>query len=75
MIPWKPAGEPDEAAAALADGLRAGGLAAENVCGADGPAGAAAWLRERLRPGDALLLKASRGVRIERVLEELQKET
>ena len=75
VVPWKSVPEkPDAAAAALAAGLRAGNFPAENACAAAGPAEAAAWLRERLRPGDALLLKASRGVRIERVLEELGKE-
>ena len=74
-VPWKPAGVPDEAAQALANGLRAGGWSGENLIEAPNPAMAAAWLRERLRPGDALLLKASRGVRIEKVLEELKKES
>jgi UDP-N-acetylmuramoyl-tripeptide--D-alanyl-D-alanine ligase len=74
VVPWKPAGTPDEAAQALVAGLRAGGLAAEQVGVASDPADAATWLRARLRPGDALLLKASRGVRIEKVLEELRKE-
>ena len=32
------------------------------------PADAGAWMREHLRPGDAVLLKASRGVRLERAL-------
>lgn len=73
-VPWKPAGEPDAAAQALRDGWRAAGGAEEKWCAAAGHAEAAAWLRERLRPGDALLLKASRGVRIEKVLEELKKE-
>ena len=59
----------------LLAGLRAGGWPAEQLCAANGPAEAAAWLRARLRPGDALLLKASRGVAIEKVLEELRKES
>lgn len=33
---------------------------------------AGAWLGENLRPGDAVLLKASRGVRLERALDSLQ---
>lgn len=33
------------------------------------PEEAGAWLREHLRPGDAALLKASRGVRLEKALE------
>ncbi|MFP5228752.1 MAG: UDP-N-acetylmuramoyl-tripeptide--D-alanyl-D-alanine ligase [Acidobacteriota bacterium] len=36
------------------------------------PEAAAAWLGEHLAPGDAVLLKASRGVRLERALEALQ---
>ena len=65
----------DGAAAAIADGFREGGGDPARLFAAPGPADAAAWLRERLRPGDALLLKASRGVRIERVLQELKKES
>lgn len=38
------------------------------------PEDAGEWLRENLRPGDAVLLKASRGVRLERALEMLQRE-
>ena len=65
VVPWKSVpGRSDAAAAALLAGLRAGNFPAENSCAAAGHAEAAAWLRERLRPGDALLLKASRGVRI-----------
>jgi UDP-N-acetylmuramoyl-tripeptide--D-alanyl-D-alanine ligase len=36
------------------------------------PEEAGVWLRENLRAGDAVLLKASRGVRLERALEVLQ---
>ena len=64
----------DAAARALRDGLRAGGWPEENLCAAADATAAAAWLRARLRPGDALLLKASRGVRIERVLDEWKKD-
>ncbi len=67
-------GAPDAAAQAIAAGLRAAGFPEENAILAADPAAAAAWLRARLRPGDALLLKASRGVRIETVLEALKKE-
>ena len=35
------------------------------------PEDAGAWLRDHLRPGDLVLLKASRGVRLERALEAL----
>lgn len=76
LVPWKTvAGAPDPAAQALAAGLRRGGWPEENLCAAADAAGAAAWLRARLQPGDALLLKASRGVRIENVLEFLKKES
>ncbi len=73
VVPWKPAGVEDAAAQALVEGLRAAGFPAENLCMAENHAEAAAWLRGRISPGDALLLKASRGVRIEKVLEELKK--
>lgn len=72
VAPWKSVD--DAAMQALGAGLLAAGWPADNRCLASGPAEAAAWLRERLRPGDALLLKASRGVRIETILEELKKE-
>jgi UDP-N-acetylmuramoyl-tripeptide--D-alanyl-D-alanine ligase len=36
------------------------------------PAALAAWVRERLRPGDVLLVKASRGMRLERLVEALR---
>ncbi|HVT96598.1 MAG TPA: UDP-N-acetylmuramoyl-tripeptide--D-alanyl-D-alanine ligase [Acidobacteriaceae bacterium] len=36
------------------------------------PEAAGEWLRENLKPGDAVLLKGSRGVRLERALEGLQ---
>ena len=76
VVPWKTKdGISDPAAQALAEGLRAGGWPEENLCVAGGAAQAAIWLHERLRPGDALLLKASRGVHIENVLEELKKES
>ena len=35
---------------------------------------AAAWLRLRLQSNDALLLKASRGIQLEKVVTELKKE-
>ena len=54
------------------------GLAVELVAGASQrgaeahfvatPEEAGAWLKENLRPGDAVLLKASRGVRLERAI-------
>jgi UDP-N-acetylmuramoyl-tripeptide--D-alanyl-D-alanine ligase len=38
------------------------------------PEDAGAWLRGNLRAGDAVLLKASRGVKLERALEVLESE-
>ena len=56
------------AAAALVSGaVAAGGDAAFLTT----PEEAGAWMRSNLRPGDAVLLKASRGVRLEKALAEL----
>ncbi len=55
-------------ARALAQGAAVHGVPAEFV---DTPEGAAAWMREHLREGDVALLKASRGVRLERALDAL----
>jgi UDP-N-acetylmuramoyl-tripeptide--D-alanyl-D-alanine ligase len=52
----------------IAEAARSGGAEALFV---DTPEAAAEWLREHLQPGDAVLLKASRGVRLERALEAL----
>ena len=67
-------GEPDEAAQALWDGLQDAGWPADRRHAAANAGDAAAWLNARLRPGDAVLLKASRGVHIEDVLSALKKE-
>ncbi len=58
-------------AAQICAGARAGGIAAAQLDG-DAVEAAAAWVRERLgeRPG-AALFKASRGLRLERVIERL----
>ena len=74
LVPWPAAVAPDAAVQTLAKGLRAGGWSGECLIEAPGFAEAAVWLRERLRPGDGLLLKASRGVCIEKILEELKRE-
>ncbi len=52
----------------LVTAAKARGVAAEFV---ESPEQAGAWLRENLREGDVVLLKASRGVRLERALESL----
>jgi UDP-N-acetylmuramoyl-tripeptide--D-alanyl-D-alanine ligase len=52
-------------ARALVDGVREGGGLAAFVESAEA---AGAWMRENVREGDAVLLKASRGVRLERAL-------
>ena len=46
--------------------------AAERAVFLDTPEDAGAWMRANLREGDAVLLKASRGVRLERALESLR---
>jgi UDP-N-acetylmuramoyl-tripeptide--D-alanyl-D-alanine ligase len=50
----------------IVDAARAGGAEALFV---ETPEAAGEWLREHLQPGDAVLLKGSRGVRLERALE------
>ncbi len=50
---------------ALVDGMREGGGMAEFVASAEA---AGSWMRENLREGDVVLLKGSRGVRLERAL-------
>jgi UDP-N-acetylmuramoyl-tripeptide--D-alanyl-D-alanine ligase len=55
-------------AAALAEGAGAIGVFAST------PEEAGSWMREHLQPGDAVLLKASRGVRLERALTVLAQE-
>jgi UDP-N-acetylmuramoyl-tripeptide--D-alanyl-D-alanine ligase len=54
------------AAQHMVEGARAAGLAAEFV---ETPQQAGEWLAREARPGDAVLLKASRGVKLEGALE------
>lgn len=64
-------GRPGEPAAAIADGARAAGMAGERVLPvADAPE-AVAILKEELAAGDVVLVKASRGVALERVVDGL----
>ena len=58
-------------AKALVDAARAGGVEARFV---ETPEEAGEWLRQNLREGDVVLLKASRGVQLERALELLKAE-
>jgi len=56
-------------AKAVAEAACGGGTQAQFV---ETPEQAGEWLARNLRPGDAVLLKASRGVKLERALEMLQ---
>ncbi len=58
-------------AASIVRGAKAAGAEAIFVAA---PEDAGLWLRENLRAEDAVLLKASRGVRLERALEVLERE-
>lgn len=54
----------------LAEGARQGGMDAKSVFEAETTAAAARLLREHSREGDAVLVKGSRGMKMETVLEE-----
>ncbi len=54
-------------------GLAAGLAEAAGGLFLPSPEAAGQWLAENLQPGDAVLLKASRGVRLERALDALEK--
>jgi UDP-N-acetylmuramoyl-tripeptide--D-alanyl-D-alanine ligase len=54
----------------IVDAAREGGAEAVFL---ETPEAAGEWLREHLAPGDAVLLKGSRGVKLERALEGLEK--
>jgi UDP-N-acetylmuramoyl-tripeptide--D-alanyl-D-alanine ligase len=48
------------------------GLAPSSAFHTEDPQALAAFVRERLRPGDALLVKGSRGMKLERLIEALR---
>ncbi|MDQ2858039.1 MAG: UDP-N-acetylmuramoyl-tripeptide--D-alanyl-D-alanine ligase [Candidatus Eremiobacteraeota bacterium] len=56
----------------LARGARSGGLPDELVVTFENNAAATQWLRENVRPGDVVLLKASRRYKLEEVLDGLR---
>lgn len=56
----------------LVEGAQAGGLAAERARFFDSKDAAADWLASTVREGDWVLLKASRGVALETILDSLQ---
>jgi UDP-N-acetylmuramoyl-tripeptide--D-alanyl-D-alanine ligase len=64
-------GAPGGAAAGIVEGARAAGLAPDRVLGVGDAASAIAALAARLAPGDVVLVKASRGVELERVVDGL----
>jgi len=55
----------------MARGAVEAGMPSERVFEADTQAEAARLLREQSRPGDAVLIKGSRGMKMEKILEEL----
>jgi UDP-N-acetylmuramoyl-tripeptide--D-alanyl-D-alanine ligase len=64
-------GAPGAAAAGIAEGALAAGLAPDRVIAVPDADAAVAALTPRLAPGDVVLVKASRGVELERVVEGL----
>ena len=64
-------GGPDGEAAGILRGALAAGLSRDAVTVVADPAAAVAALRGELRPGDVVLVKASRGIELERVVDGL----
>jgi len=60
-----------EGAAPIADGAVAAGMPPDRVMRVPDRAGATAWLAEHARPGDAILVKASRGVALDLLVDDL----
>lgn len=58
-------------ASGIARAAREGGLAAADILETEDVGEALAWLRPRLREGDLVLFKASRGMRLERIADPL----
>ncbi|HEY0840647.1 MAG TPA: UDP-N-acetylmuramoyl-tripeptide--D-alanyl-D-alanine ligase, partial [Vulgatibacter sp.] len=56
---------------ATADAARERGLPADAILWSEDPAEALAWLRGHLREGDLVVAKASRGTRLERIVDPL----
>lgn len=56
----------------LVEGAREAGMTGEAVYFCESPEEAAHWLFDKLRRGDLILIKGSRGVQIEKVLRELR---
>jgi UDP-N-acetylmuramoyl-tripeptide--D-alanyl-D-alanine ligase len=54
----------------IADGALQAGMGRERVFEADSASRAASLLRERAKPGDTVLIKGSRGMKMEKILEE-----
>jgi UDP-N-acetylmuramoyl-tripeptide--D-alanyl-D-alanine ligase len=55
----------------IAGAARGGGVAEDAICATDDPEVALSWLRPRLRAGDLVVVKASRGTRLERIADPL----
>ena len=65
---YSPAGDQPEAIEALARGFRDAGLPPDRLLLTDTHASAASWLSSRMSPGDALLLKGSRAIAMEKII-------